>query len=200
MINSPYTSTMISEPFLFYEVRLTARLLDSGLSKEEVSNKIVAENLFQCPTEKGVNKLIKACFKRLEALNDSVLVHAIATEPTDNAKQICLYAMMKQHRLLWDFMITVIGSKYQTLDSSFGKIDINCYFSRLQEQDDRVATWSENTITGLKQIFRRVLVETGYLDAPKATKLNGMWLCLTLEEGIRRNGDEIAFPAFGLLV
>ena len=69
MLNSPYTSTMISEPFLFHEVRLTARLLDSGLSKDEVSRRIAEENLFQCPTEKGVNKLIKACFKRLEAVN-----------------------------------------------------------------------------------------------------------------------------------
>ena len=80
----------------------------------------------------------------------------------------------------------------------YSRFDINCYFSRLEEQDDRVATWSETTITGLKQIFQRVLVETGYLDAPRATKLNGIWLCQTLEEGIRRNGDEIVLPAFGM--
>lgn len=41
------------------------------------------------------------------------------------AKQICLYAMMKQYRLVWDFMVTVIGEKYHLKDLSFGKIDLN---------------------------------------------------------------------------
>lgn len=200
MLNSPYKSTIISEPFLFYEVRLTARLLDSGLSKEEVAEKIAKENLYQLPTEKRCQKLIKACFKRLEVLNDDGLVHALATELADNAKQINLYAIAKQHRILWDFMVTVIGEKYQTLDSSFGKIDINSYFSRLQEQDDRVATWGDKTIAELSRIFRGILVDNGYLDTLNATKLNTVWINPVLEEGIRRNGDEIILPAFGVHV
>ncbi|MDH8276225.1 DUF1819 family protein, partial [Klebsiella pneumoniae] len=69
------------------------------------------------------------------------LIQAISIQPTDVAKQICLYAMMKQSRLVWEFMITVIGEKYRLRDSSFGKIDLNTYFMRLQEQDDTVATW-----------------------------------------------------------
>ena len=35
---------------------------------------------------------------------------------------------------------------------------------RLQEQNDTVASWSDTTITKLKQIIARVLVETEYLD------------------------------------
>ncbi len=38
-------------------------------------------------------------------------------------------------------MITVIGEKYRCMDTSFGKIDLNAFFLRLQEQDDGVATW-----------------------------------------------------------
>lgn len=53
----------------------------------------------------------------------------------DVSKQISLYAMMKQYRLVWDFMITVIGEKYRFTDTTFGKIDLNSYFLRLQEQD-----------------------------------------------------------------
>ena len=62
------------------------------------------------------------CLKRLDALGDDELTAAIVNQPSAVSKQICLYAMMKQYRLVWDFMITVIGSKYQKLDTSFGKI------------------------------------------------------------------------------
>lgn len=102
--------------------------------------------------------------KRLHALEDETLVSAIASQPTEIAKQICLYAMMKQSRLVWEFMRTVIGEKYRIRDTSFGKIDLNTFFMRLQEQNDTVVSWSDSTITKLKQIIARVFVETEYLD------------------------------------
>ena len=129
-------------------------------------------------------------------MEDESLIQAISIQPTDVAKQICLYAMMKQSRLVWEFMITVIGEKYRLRDSSFGKIDLNTYFMRLQEQDDTVATWSDNTITKLKQVLARVLVETEYLDNLKSDHLNPVWLQPILENAIRSNGDLAALPAF----
>ena len=137
-----------------------------------------------------------SCLRRLDALEDNSLVEAIATQPSDVAKQICLYAMMKQYRLIWDFMITVIGEKYRLSDTTFGKIDLNSYFLRLQEQDDRVATWSDSTVTKLKQVIAKMLVENEYIDSIRATKLNPVWLHPVLENAIRENGDEIALPAF----
>ena len=123
-------------------------------------------------------------------------MEAIATQPSDVSKQICLYAMMKQYRLVWDFMITVIGEKYRLSDTTFGKIDLNSYFLRLQEQDDWVATWSDSTVTKLKQVIAKMLVENEYIDSIRATKLNPVWLHPVLENAIRENGDEIALPAF----
>ena len=137
-----------------------------------------------------------ACLRRLDALEDNSLVEAIATQPSDVAKQICLYAMMKQYRLIWDFMITVIGEKYRLSDTTFGKIDLNGYFLRLQEQDDWVAIWSDSTVTKLKQVIAKMLVENEYIDSIRATKLNPVWLHPALENAIRENGDEIALPAF----
>lgn len=93
-------------------------------------------------------------------------------------------------------MITVIGEKYRVSDNSFGKVDLNSYFLRLQEQDARVASWSDSTITKLKQIITRTLVENEYLDSIRSTKLNPVWLQPILENAIREKGDEIALPAF----
>lgn len=193
---SPYNAAITREQFLFYEVRTTAKLLNEGYNSEEVVERIISDNLFQYPTEKSVRKMALACLRRLETLGDNSLVEAIATQPSDVAKQICLYAMMKQYRLIWDFMITVIGEKYRLSDTTFGKIDLNSYFLRLQEQDDWVAMWSNSTVTKLKQVIANMLVENEYIDNIRSTKLNPVWLQPVLENAIRENGDEITLPAF----
>ncbi len=133
--SSPYNGSLAREQFLFYEVRTTAKLLSDGMADEEAVAAIVRDNLFQYPTEKSIKKLASACLKRLHSMDDDCLIQAIANMPPDAAKQICLYAMMKQNRLVWDFMITVIGEKYRILDTSFGKMDLNTFFMRLAEQD-----------------------------------------------------------------
>ena len=196
---SPYSAVLTREQFLFYETRITAKLLEEGLSREEVIDRIVAENLFQYPTEKSIRRMALVCCHRLEALNDKSLQSAIATQPSEVAKQICLYAMMKQYRIVWDFMITVIGSKYRNFDMSFGKIDLNTFFARLQEQDSWVATWSDSTITKIKQVLARILVENDYLDSISSDHLNPVLISMVLENGIRSNNDEIALAAFNCL-
>ena len=185
----PYIASLTREPFLFYEMRSTAKLMSEGLSDEAIVTEIVEQNLFQYPTEKSITRMAKACMKRLHALEDETLVSAIASQPTETAKQICLYAMMKQSRLVWEFMLTVIGEKYRLRDTSFGKIDLNTFFMRLQEQNDTVASWSDSTITKLKQIIARVLVETEYLDNRGADHLNPVWLHPVLENAISFQGQ-----------
>ena len=197
--NSPYSATITREQFLFYEMRTTAKLVCEGLDHEAVAERIVQDNLFQYPTEKSVRKMALACLRRLDAIEDQTLVEAIAEQPSDISRQVCLYAMMRQYRLVQDFMLTVIGEKYRKLDSSFGKIDLNVFFQRLQEQDDWVATWSDSTIAKLKQVLQKLLVDNEYLDSADATRLNPVLISPLLENAIRADGQEYLLPAFNCL-
>ncbi|MGO5207189.1 DUF1819 family protein [Bacillota bacterium LCP21S3_F9] len=194
-----YSAAITREQFLFFEVRTTAKLKLDGLSDDEIIKKIMADNLFQYPTEKSVQRMAKACIKRLAALDDPDLVSAIAAQPSEVSRQICLYAMMKQYRLVWDFMITVVGRKYAELNMSFGKIDLNSFFMRLQEQDDVVASWSEKTIYKLKQVLTKTLVDNEYLDSTKSDHLNPVMISPVLENAIREKNQLEALPAFNCL-
>ncbi len=197
-VNSPYigNGSLTREQFLFHEMRTTARLICEGLFREDIVDRVVRENLFQYPTEKSVRGMVKTCLFRLGCLKDDSLVVAIANQSSAEAKQICLYAMMKQYRLVWDFMITVVGEKYRVFDMTFGNRDLNEYFMRLQEQDDVVAKWSDLTIGKLKQVLRKLLIENEYLDNSKSERLNPVLICHILENSIRQNGDERALIAF----
>lgn len=193
---SPYSAVITREQFLFYEMRTTAKLIFQGKTDAEIVDTIATENLFQYPTEKSVRKMALTCIRRLKALTDSELITAIATQPSDVAKQICLYAMMKQYRLVWDFMITVIGAKFQSCDLSFSRLDLNVFMMRLQEQDDWVASWSDSTIMKIKQVLARVLVENEYLDSVTSDHLNPVLISPFLENAIRNSGDTKALAAF----
>lgn len=197
--SSTYNGALTREQFLFYEMRTTAKLLGAGLTDEEATEAIMKDNLFQYPTEKSIKNLAGVCLKRLHSMNDDCLMEAIAKLPADAAKQVCLYAMMKQNRLVWDFMITVIGEKYRILDTSFGKVDLNTFFMRLTEQDDNVASWSDATVQKIKQVLVRILVENEYLDSTRADHLNPVLIGSLLEERIRSNDDNAALIAFNCL-
>lgn len=195
-LSSPYRACITREPFLFYEMRTTAHLLANSASDGDAVERIAAENLFQYPTEKSIRRMARACVSRLRGMNSDALVAAVSQQPQDVAKQICLYAMMKEHRLVFDFMLTVVGEKFRQQDFGFSKMDLNVFFLRLQEQDDGVAVWSDTTVAKLKQVLVRALVETEYLDNVKSDHLNPVLISAILENAIRSNGDEAMLPAF----
>lgn len=196
--SSPYkgSAQITREQFLFYEMRTTAKLICEELEDNEIIDRIVEDNLFQYPTEKSIRQMAKACIARLKGMGDMDLVEAVASQSSETAKQICLYAMMKQYRLVWDFMITVIGEKYRIQNFSFSQMDVNVFFMQLQEQDDYVAGWSESTMKKIRQILIRVLAENEYLDDIKADHINPVWLNPVLENAIRSNNDDRVLVAF----
>lgn len=197
-INRDYR-TITREQFLFHEMRIVARLLDDGMDEEQVKEEVVANNLFQYPTERMIKNIASVCLNRFKETDSKELIRIVATESSDVAKQACLFLMMNYYRLVWEFMITVIGEKYRTKDSSFTKMDLNSFFTRLQEQNDVVASWSDATINKCKQVLKKTLVETGYLDDNRSETLNPVLLDYSVREAIENTNNSEALVAFGCM-
>lgn len=195
-VNMPYNGSLTAEQFLFYEMRIIAKQYLEGKPIEEIIVYIKRDNLFQYPTERKISKLARACDRRLIALGNEKLVYELANAPIEVAKPINLYAMMRYNRLVREFMIDLIGEKYRQHDYSYSKKDINVFFSRLREQNDAVAAWSEQTIIKLKQVLTKCLIETEMLDSVRAHELNPIFISEELESGIRENNDMTALAAF----
>lgn len=196
---SGYKASLTREQFLFHEMRIVAKFMVDGKNESEITDIITKDNLFQYPTERMTVGMVRACYRRLNLLSSERLIRNVAEHPVEEAKQICLYAIMKDNRLVWDFMVTVIGEKYRNQDFSYGKLDMTSFFIRLQEQNDAIADWSESTVKKLKSVLNRILRENDYLDSIKAGHLNPVWLYPELENVIRTNGDQVALAAFNRL-
>ena len=191
-----YNGGLTREQFLFYEIRIAVKFYLDGKTVDEAALLIKKENLFQYPTERMISGMTKVCYRRLDALDNRMLVEKIANAPLYIAKQINLYAMMCYNRLVREFMTTVIGEKFRNQDFSFPRRDVNVFFTRLQAQNDDVASWSEKTVNKIKSVLIKSLVEAGHLDSIKSDTLNPVFLSEELENGIRENGDFEALPAF----
>lgn len=191
-----YKASLTREQFLYYEMRVVARLSLQEETAENSLAKVLEDNLFQFPTERMIASIFQTCQRRLDSLESDELVKEIAFGSTEDAKLINLYSMMRYNRLVWDFMVTVIGEKYRTKDDSITQSDLNLFMIRLQEQSDAVASWSDNTIQKIKQVLKRALVESGYLTSAKATELQPVFPSEALLDAIRVNRDQDAFAAF----
>lgn len=197
-INTPYR-TITREQFLFHEMRIVARLIKEGKSDEQIIQEVAENNLFQYPTERMIKNITQVCLNRFNKANSQELIDIVANDSADAAKQACLFLMMNYYRLVWEFMITVIGEKHRTKDTSFTKMDMNSFFTRLQEQNDTVASWSDSTISKCKQVLKKTLVENGYLDNSRSEVLNPVLLDFRVKEAIEDSNNKEALIAFGCM-
>lgn len=197
--NSDYYGGITAEQFLFYEIRIAAKFYLESVPVEDAIKKIKEENLFQYPTERSTARMVKSCYKRLDALDNHQLRYALAFSPSNIAKQINLYAIMRWNRIVWDFMTKVIATKYKNLDLNFSKADLNRFFAELQDENEAISKWSESTISKLKMVLVKMLVETQFLESTRSTTLKPIIISDELENGIRTNNDFAALAAFNCL-
>ena len=197
-IYTPYR-TITREQFLFYEMRIVAKLLDEGKTKDQVVQEIYENNLFQYPTEKMIKNITHVCLNRFESVNSDAFIYIIAHESSTAAKQACLFLMMNYYRLVWEFMISVIGEKYRTKDFTLTKMDMNSFFSCLQEQVDSVSAWSDATVKKCKSVLKKILIENGYLDNSRSEVLNPVLLDFRVKEAIENTNNTQALIAFGCM-
>lgn len=197
-IYTPYR-TITREQFLFHEMRMVAKLLMEGKEDTEIIQEVVDHNLFQYPTETSLKNITHVCLARFHQTNSKELTNIVAYGTSDAAKQACLFLMMNYYRIVWEFMISVIGEKYRIQDFTFNKMDLNSFFTRLQEQNDVVASWSDSTIYKCKQVLKKILVENGYLDNSQSNVLNKVLLDLSVKDAIENTNNDEALIAFGYM-
>lgn len=195
-----YSGGITCEQFLFHEMRITAALLMQGLSCAEVQHKVYRENLFQYPTERTIKRIANACLKRIDAMESDELTAILANGSVSVAKQIALYAMMKQNSIVQDFMIYIIGEKYRTQDFVLTKKDMNLFFLDLQERVESTASWTDKTIGKIKQILLKILAECGYLENTKSEILQPVYLYLELEKELTNKGEFEMMTAFNYFI
>lgn len=94
-------------------------------------------------------------------------------------------------------MNEVIREKFESSNYLLEKKDINLYFFSKAEQDAKVSGWTEQTVSKLKNVIKRILLESGILKNTKTGELNGILMDEQLKQYLIQIGDVAYVKAMG---
>lgn len=161
-----YTSILKSRPYLYLELKKAATLINQGLAIEGITKKAIEENLFAVNAEARKREIASTITKRIKEL-DHYLLDKIANGNLQTSKQLALYSILKTDRLFFEFMQEVYKEKIFLKDFILTDKDFNVFFRRKAEQSEQIAEWKDYTFYKLKQVYKRVLSEAGFIKRDK---------------------------------
>lgn len=157
-----YRSTIKARSYLYLELKKAANLNLQGLSLDDIRQKTLDENIFLLNSENRIKEIASTISQRLEAL-DEVLLNKLTNGNLETSKEVALYAILKTDRLFFEFMKEVYREKWLIRDYVITDKDFDIFFQRKAEQSQRVAGWTDYTFYKLKQVYKRILTEAGFV-------------------------------------
>lgn len=161
-----YTSTIKSRPYLYLELKKAAQLKLQGIDEKEVKNMAVEENIFSVNTENRKKEIASTVTNRIKEF-DHYILDRIVNGSLQTSKQLALYSILKTDRLFYEFMKEVYKEKILLNDLEITEKDFNVFFRNKSEQSKQIAAWQDYTFYKLKQVYKRVLSEAGFIKTIK---------------------------------
>lgn len=182
-----YSAGMVSQVFAFVETKKTAELMEVGMSKEEIQNKVISENLFQLKNETRLRRTCNYVYKRLESLPDGA-VRLLARVDNDNAKLLTLISIMITDKLFFEFVYEVYRGKVILGEKTIEDRNVNAFFDDKAFQSDEVASWSEPSVKKLKNCYIKNLADAGLIESTKTRVIKHALVNYRIEELFYKNG------------
>ncbi|NFG40376.1 DUF1819 family protein [Clostridium botulinum] len=164
-----YKSTIKSRPYLYKETKKAASLINSGLRIDDTKTKSIEDNIFQLESEARKKEVASIIVARLKDL-DKYIIDKIENSNVETSKILVLYAIVKTDRLFLEFMNEVYKEKILLKDLYIRDKDFGIFFQNKREQSEKVASWTEYTFKKLKQVYIRILFESGLISNQKGDK------------------------------
>jgi len=191
-----YSATLTGASFLFYEFKQVVNLAEQGLDESEIKEAVLTKNLFLYPLKSSIIRSLPSIIRRANVL-DATLRKYVMEHTLESGKIINLYAIMKTDRLFFEFMNEVIRDKLESGHNLLEKKDMNLYLASKSEQDPSMASWTELTINKLKQVYARILQESGILKDKKTGVLGRLLMGEELKDYFIAIGDAAYVKAMG---
>lgn len=164
-----YKSTIKSRPYLYKETKKAAMLVNSGIGIDKLKEKSIEDNIFQLESEARKKEVASIITARLKVV-DKFIIDKIENSNVETSKVLVLYAIVKTDRLFFEFINEVYKEKILLKDKYIKDKDFILFFESKREQSEKVASWSEYTLKKLKQVYVRILLESGLIANQKGDR------------------------------
>lgn len=164
-----YKSTIKSRPYLYKETKKAVSLINKGLDVDGIKGKSLEDNIFQLESEARKKEVASIITSRIKGL-DPYILNKIENSNIETSKILVLYAIAKTDRLFFEFLNEVYKEKIVLKDFYIRDKDFSVFFQSKKEQSEKVASWSEYTFKKLKQVYIRILFESGLIGNQKGDR------------------------------
>jgi len=162
LFSQVYSARLTGNQFLYNEFKVTCGLVSQGITREEATNRIINENLFEYRSLKAVGKHIGAVWERVGYLDD-YLRDIVLNQTNEVGRLVNFYSILKYDLLFLEFMEEVVSEKLYTHQKEITKADISNFFSMKSEQSSIVAGFKEATIKRLRAAYIEILQGASYI-------------------------------------
>ena len=169
MERKEYSAGAVKMSFWFVEFRKVVHLLDEGKSMDEVKQLALNKNLFAAPTILRANQIFSTVSGRIKALDES-FIPVFMTGDLATQKLVALIAAMAYDTLFFDFVYEVIREKLMLGSNELKDSDIRVFFKDKQQQNEKVAAWTDATLVRLGRCYKTMLYEAGVIDKAKSAR------------------------------
>ena len=158
-----YNSNLLRDSFWLNETRKTAELILEGLSKEEITDLSLNENIFGQNSERRKRDIVQTMYKRLNDFPEEILEYFLRVDVT-SAKIFVLISILRNDRLFFEFMYEVFRGHILVGNYILRGRDFDIFFNNKATQNEKVDSWSESNIYRLSSRYRTILNEAGVID------------------------------------
>lgn len=164
-----YSAGAVKHSFWFMEFRKVVQLLSEGMTMEEIKKMNQEENIFGAPTVMRATQIFNTVSARVKMLDNS-FYPVFVTSEVSTQKLFNLAAVMAYDTLFGEFVYEVVREKMIIGSDEFTDSDIRVFFKNKQLQDEKVAAWTDVTLTRLGRCYKTLLFESGLTDKGKETR------------------------------
>ena len=162
-IKKNYSAGAVKHAFWFMEFRKVVTLRNEGKTWEEIKKASEEENLFGAPTPARAKQIWNTVSARTKALNDSFYPIFMNSDLAAQ-KLYALVAVMANDTLFAEFAYEIIREKMIIGINEYSPSDIRLFFKHKQEQSEKAAGWTDQTLERLGHSYRNFLYEAGVTD------------------------------------
>ena len=166
MNKKPYSAGAVKHSFWFMEFRKVVSLRAEGKTWDEIKQLNEDENIFGAPTPLRANQIWSTVSGRIKCLDDSYYPVCQACDVSAQ-KLLALVEAMAYDTLFAEFVYEVIREKLIIGSNEYADSDIRIFFKNKQEQDEKVAKWTDVTTKRLGACYKTLLFEAGLTDKGK---------------------------------
>lgn len=169
MERKEYSAGAVKLSFWFMEFRKVVELRGEGKTYEDIKQLSQEENLFATSTPARAKQICSTVTTRVQSLDDS-FYPVFSESDLSTQKLFNLAAVMASDTLFFDFVYEVVREKMIIGSNELADSDVQIFFKDKQQQNEKVAEWTDITLNRLGRCYKTMLYEAGITDKAKETR------------------------------